>query len=660
MPSNEQLLVRIDAVNDGLKRTLSQSDQHIAAFESKTKRSLAGIDASFSGLGAGLSKINGLLGALGIGASLGALAGLGRDALNLADNIGDTAAQLGIGTTALQVYRFAAHDLGVEQATLEGAIKKVQTAIGDAAAGSEADRKKFAALGIDFVDAAGNARSFESVMLDLADRIKGLATPAEKASAAAVLMGERMGPGMVPLLNQGADAIRNYGNEADKAGQLMGEVTVERLGKAQDAIENFKNRAVIAAAEILNATANLFDVDGVESARKELKTVTGEIEQWQRNLEAVKEGGVMASIAEMFGTEEEPLKRINALLQRRNELLGIIGGPRVKDDAVQPPGKPGAGGGIDLSNDSANHAKSIREVTSAIDAQLVSLRQQIDLTAIEGRARLELTAIFRAQQAAQQDYQNGLRDSPILTEAEIEAVQRLTGAISTLEEAKQAAADAERARKAAEKDATKEAEEATRAWSAGFGALENSATSALDAILEGTFNVRGALAGLLRDLAKVALNAAFSGLASGAGGILGSLFGGGLPIMGGSALGAVPGARAGGGPVQRGRPYIVGERRAELFVPDVSGDIIPSVPRFHMPDLSAAAERAGRATVINIGTVAPHVEIKVSGNIGEPAQNADLVQQMAKAARAQFDSMMDARINFNQRGGGAFRPNVVG
>lgn len=37
-------------------------------------------------------------------------------------------------------------------------------------------------------------------------------------------------------------------------------------------------------------------------------------------------------------------------------------------------------------------------------------------------------------------------------------------------------------------------------------------------------------------------------------------------------------ARAHGGPVQAGRPYIVGEHRPELFVPNTNGTIIPKVP----------------------------------------------------------------------------------
>lgn len=39
-----------------------------------------------------------------------------------------------------------------------------------------------------------------------------------------------------------------------------------------------------------------------------------------------------------------------------------------------------------------------------------------------------------------------------------------------------------------------------------------------------------------------------------------------------------PGHRAAGGPVMKGRPYIVGEKRPEVFVPDVPGRILSSVP----------------------------------------------------------------------------------
>lgn len=54
--------------------------------------------------------------------------------------------------------------------------------------------------------------------------------------------------------------------------------------------------------------------------------------------------------------------------------------------------------------------------------------------------------------------------------------------------------------------------------------------------------------------------------------------------------GGLPG-RAGGGPVSAGHAYVVGERRAEVFVPDTDGTIIPSLSR-HAAEVSQAAASA--------------------------------------------------------------------
>lgn len=96
--------------------------------------------------------------------------------------------------------------------------------------------------------------------------------------------------------------------------------------------------------------------------------------------------------------------------------------------------------------------------------------------------------------------------------------------------------------------------------------------SAMNSMLNSLFQMQvqaaaGGLAGLLHD----ALSSAFSG-------------GGGT---GGSASGAwgsyadrvpgISGTRASGGAVQAGRAYLVGEERAELFVPNMNGSIVPQV-----------------------------------------------------------------------------------
>lgn len=52
-------------------------------------------------------------------------------------------------------------------------------------------------------------------------------------------------------------------------------------------------------------------------------------------------------------------------------------------------------------------------------------------------------------------------------------------------------------------------------------------------------------------------------------------------------------AREKGGPVAAGHPYIVGEKRAELFVPKTSGMILPRVPSSFGPGLASALHGSG-------------------------------------------------------------------
>lgn len=116
----------------------------------------------------------------------------------------------------------------------------------------------------------------------------------------------------------------------------------------------------------------------------------------------------------------------------------------------------------------------------------------------------------------------------------------------------------------------------------------------------------GMLKGFLDFLRRALANAAaanlsqalFGGLSGGGigGGLLGAAFTGILGAYGdatGTTVGGVYGPqtqaglddlisqvsmRASGGPVTAGKPYIVGEKQAELFVPNTSGTILPSVP----------------------------------------------------------------------------------
>jgi phage-related minor tail protein len=82
---------------------------------------------------------------------------------------------------------------------------------------------------------------------------------------------------------------------------------------------------------------------------------------------------------------------------------------------------------------------------------------------------------------------------------------------------------------------------------------------------------QGVKAILVQVIQKLAATAVLAG-------ILSAIFPGGLGgAQGFSAIfGRLAGFRATGGPVSGGSPYVVGERGPELFVPAVSGSIVPN------------------------------------------------------------------------------------
>lgn len=86
-----------------------------------------------------------------------------------------------------------------------------------------------------------------------------------------------------------------------------------------------------------------------------------------------------------------------------------------------------------------------------------------------------------------------------------------------------------------------------------------------DAIIGGN-KLRDVFSGLLQDIARIILRRSVTEpLAAAIGG-----------MDWGSMFGSIFGARANGGPVTAGAPYIVGERGPEMFVPSTSGKVLPN------------------------------------------------------------------------------------
>lgn len=183
----------------------------------------------------------------------------------------------------------------------------------------------------------------------------------------------------------------------------------------------------------------------------------------------------------------------------------------------------------------------------------------------------------------------------------VELDAQMIGSTMTYRQAIEALGDAQYARAVAEQQAAASADKLRQ--SQEFAAQQTQALKdgLVDAIIEGN-NFADVLANVAQALAKAALQAAlfgegpFSG--GGGGGLLGSLFSGGIGAL-------FSGARANGGPVSAGQMYWTGERGPEPFVPAVNGRIL-SVAEAQ----AAMRGGAGSGPKVIINNNAPGVQVQ--------------------------------------------------
>ncbi|MCJ9672913.1 MULTISPECIES: tape measure protein [unclassified Neorhizobium] len=150
-------------------------------------------------------------------------------------------------------------------------------------------------------------------------------------------------------------------------------------------------------------------------------------------------------------------------------------------------------------------------------------------------------------------------------------------------------------------------------------------SNAIDAITQSK-SLGEALSSLAKQLGSMLLNRGFDMLFKpSAGGSGGGLLGGVFDVIGGLF-------RADGGPVVKGKPYIVGERRPELFVPDQNGRIVPQVPSMpKLPDVSQMRAASGGMSV--------SVPISIDATGADAAGLARVERQVA-ALRAELPSQV--------------------
>lgn len=178
---------------------------------------------SIGALGGTLDAVSGLV----IGGLVASLFAFG----NAADNLTDSAARIGLTTTALQELTYAASQNGATMEDVERGLKKFQMTLGKAEKGEKSAIATFAKYGLSVSDLA--SLSPEEQLNRIADAIARQPDQATKAAAAMALLGKG-GLQLLPMLSQGSAGLAEFAARAQALGLVIKPEDVALGGELAD------------------------------------------------------------------------------------------------------------------------------------------------------------------------------------------------------------------------------------------------------------------------------------------------------------------------------------------------------------------------------------------------------------------------------------------
>jgi hypothetical protein len=218
----------------------------------KAARSMAKLTAEAGKIGAAIGA------SIGVGAM--ALGSLVKGAIEAADATSKLAQSVGASTAEISQLGYAADLAGSSQEELGVALGKLARHAADAAGGGRAANDMFAAMGVTIRNADGSIKGTTDLLGDVADKFASYKDGAEKTALAQELFG-KSGAKLIPFLNNGRDGLAALAAEADALGITLTDSAgkaaeqfndnLTRLSKAKDGLGRQIAQALLPTLETL-------------------------------------------------------------------------------------------------------------------------------------------------------------------------------------------------------------------------------------------------------------------------------------------------------------------------------------------------------------------------------------------------------------------------
>ena len=548
-------------------RTIDKLYIQLEAQTRGLERDLAKADRSIKGFADRTTKKLKLVGkaftgmGLAVAAAGTAFVAMGQRALAANETIADTAAKANVAVETLQEMRFVALQNGASARDMDDAFTRLNRRMGlfiNNGGGPAANAIKKLGLEADIM--SGKLGSNEAIFLEVVRRLEDIENQAQRSALQSEFFGDDAGPRLNQLLALGVKGIEQWRDRARELGLVIDKDVVTSAATANLRFKELGEIISIRFVKLIGENADSFG---------ELATKLGEVATWAFN---ATEGflrllGVLKPQGELQELEYE-------VENLRKTLVGIKAGVET------------------------GSATEIQALINDLEKKILELREaRSDLR--ETASGGGLTAFPSGAPSGGSDVSSP-RESYGFGDYFSAQVERMRSEMTAL--AEQAQRNAERMQTAFDRAAGRIGD--------AFASMLADGKVTFDEIKD---VFRQTIASMLQSLVSSGIQKLignlFSGLTGGSGGGIGGAF---LSLFG----------RAGGGHVSGGRPYLVGERGPEIYIPNTDGRIAPNV--------------GGGSTF------APTVQVTVNGGAGGggPEQGRAIGQAVMREMQGLFRQWM--------------------
>lgn len=583
------LEARINQYEATMKKAIATSNRSARAIEdrfNKMNRNISSLGgAAFKGLALGAAA------ALAPILSASAAINGAKEALQAFGDIADSAKASGLDSEFFQGLAYQAKLAGVDIGALSSSLAAFNRNSGLADAGTGRMVTALQKLNPALLDNIRAATTQEQRIRLAADALNQATSASEKAALAVALFGES-GTRLVDAFAGGAASIDSMQAKAQALGLV---VDRDLIARADELGDEFDTVTQIVDLQLKQALVNLgpvliyltqlagnlastigYVVDGIKATGDQsTESLERRLEQLQSGGQGITGKGGTAALAAAEQKRQADIAEIMGILRSRamDSLTEQLTRPQLVTPELPEDGElPSVGS----RNSAADAAIRQSEAVKELIADLQFEKQIIGETALE------------------QEILNTLRNAGVdAASAEGQAIRQLVTEL-----------DAQKAAMAATADAMREFE----------GIATNALTSFISDLREGKSGaeaLQNVMNSILDNVIQIGIQSLVGGLFGGGGGLFGGLFGG---------------FRAAGGPVSRGKSYVVGENGPELFTPTSSGSIIPNGGAPRMVGAPGPIQGGGGSIHITVGVSAdsagnltPYVESVADSRIAKAA-----------------------------------------